>query len=153
MVDSERSLLVRRCRFHRLQAGGTLLQHSCPIGPPDNLSSVAPRSANRNMKSFDTTGFGEVCFTFFWPGFHSRSSAQPRVYRFGDTSFDRIRPDSRLVRDTFAYKDIAAMTMRADDYLVITFNNGKEAQHMQSPFASVIRDLVLLRLKALAADE
>lgn len=75
------------------------------------------------------------------------------MYRFGDTHFDRIRPDTRVVRDTFSYKDIQAMTMRTDDYLVITFRSGTEAQHIQSPFVSVIRDLILLRLKALSAED
>lgn len=79
-------------------------------------------------------------------------AAQPRIYRFGDASFDRLRPDTRQVRETFAYKDILAMTMRSDEYLVITFKTGQEAQHMESPFVSVIRDLILLRLKALALD-
>ena len=81
-----------------------------------------------------------------------KQTAQPRIYRFGDATFDRLRPDTRQVRETFSYKDISKMELRGEQYLVITFRNGQEEQHLESPFVSVIRDLILLRFKALSLE-
>jgi len=68
--------------------------------------------------------------------------AQKRIFKFTDVHFIRIQPENGHHKDTFLYPEVSEIQFTNTSNLVIKFNNGKEAQYLNTPRASEIVDII-----------